>query len=251
MKTTYFCLIAMLALLLQLTSVHAGFLDWLTKPATTGATSATTSPIAALTQDEMARGLREALSKGVNLAVNNLGKDGGFLKNADVKIPMPENLQRVEKTLRKLGQDKLADDFVATMNHAAEQAVPLAANIFTGAITNMTVADAKSILTGPEDAATQYFRKTSEEQLREKFLPIVKQATEKTGVTSAYKNLLKQAGPVAAFLGTDAGDLDGYVTQKSLDGLFKMIATEEKFIRQNPVARSTDLLKKVFGSVAK
>jgi len=137
------------------------------------------------------------------------------------------------------------------MNHAAEQAVPLAANIFTGAITNMTVADAKDILTGPNDAATQYFRKTSEDKLREKFEPIVKDATAQTGVTSAYKNLIKQAGPMAAFLGADAGDLDGYITQKSLDGLFKMIATEEKKIRENPVARSTDLLKKVFGSVVK
>jgi len=137
------------------------------------------------------------------------------------------------------------------MNHAAEQAVPLAANVFAGAITNMTIADAKSILTGPEDAATQYFRKSSETQLHEKFLPIVQDATEKTGVTMAYKNLIKQAGPMAAFLGADAGDLDGYVTQKSLDGLFKMIASEEKQIRQNPVARSTDLLKKVFGAATK
>jgi len=228
----------------------AGWFDWLPKPSVT-ATTTVLSATTALTQDEMVRGLREALGKGVNQAVTNLGKDGGYLKNLDVKIPMPPKLQSVERTLRKLGQDKIADDFVATMNHAAEQAVPLAANIFTGAITNMTVADAKDILTGPNDAATQYFRKTSEDKLREKFEPIVKDATAQTGVTSAYKNLIKQAGPMAAFLGADAGDLDGYITQKSLDGLFKMIATEEKKIRENPVARSTDLLKKVFGSVVK
>jgi hypothetical protein len=164
---------------------------------------------------------------------------------------MPPQLQTVEKTLRRLGQDKMADDFIATMNHAAEQAVPVAAGIFAGAVTNMTVADAKSILTGPDDAATQYFRKTSEAQLQEKFLPIVKDATAKAGVTAAYKNLVKQAGPVASFLGADAGDLDGYVTKKSLDGLFKMVAAEEKRIRENPLARSTDLLKKVFSAAIK
>jgi hypothetical protein len=121
--------------------------------------------------------------------------------------------------------------------------------VFTGAITNMTVADAKAILTGPNDSATQYFRKTSETQLHEQFLPIVKQATAKAGVTASYKNLLQKAGPMASFLGKDAGDIDGYVTTKALDGLFKMVAAEEKKIRENPVARTTDLLKKVFGSV--
>jgi hypothetical protein len=143
----------------------------------------------------------------------------------------------------------MADEFVATMNNAAEQAVPVAANVFAGAITNMTVEDAKAILTGPSDAATQYFHKTSETELQEQFLPIVKDATAKTGVTAAYKNLLQQAGPAAAFLGKDAGNLDGYVTKKSLDGLFKMVAVEEKRIRENPAARTTDLLKKVFGSL--
>jgi hypothetical protein len=242
-------LITLLILFLTLTTSHAGFLDWLTKP--TNTTTTASSPVAALTQDEMVRGLREALGKGVNQAVASLGKEGGYLKNLDVKIPMPPQLQTVERTLRRIGQDKMADDFIATMNNAAEQAVPVAAGIFAGAITNMTVTDAKAILTGPNDAATQYFRKTSEAQLQEKFLPIVKDATAKAGVTSAYKGLVKQAGPVASFLGADAGDLDGYVTKKSLDGLFKMVAAEEKRIRENPLARSTDLLKKVFGASLK
>ena len=162
---------------------------------------------------------------------------------------MPPQLHQVEGALRTMGQSKMADEFVATMNHAAEKAVPVAASVFAGAITNMTVEDAKAILTGPSDAATQYFRKTSEPQLHEQFLPIVRAATAETGVTAAYKNLLQQAGPAASFLGTDASDLDGYVTKKSLDGLFKMVAAEEKKIRENPVARTTDLLKKVFGSL--
>jgi hypothetical protein len=143
----------------------------------------------------------------------------------------------------------MADEFVATMNHAAEQAVPIAAHVFAGAITNMTVDDAKAILTGPNDSATQYFRKTSGTQLHEQFLPIVKEATAKTGVTASYKNLMAQAGPMSSFLGKDAGDLDGYVTTKALDGLFKMVAAEEAKIRENPMARTSDLLKKVFGSV--
>lgn len=230
---------------LWLTVTHAGWLD-IFKPKR--GTNDTTSAMAPLSQAEIASGLKEALSKGVNHAIANLGKDDGYLNNADVKIPMPPRLQQVEKALRTAGQSKLADEFVATMNHAAEQAVPLAVNIFAGAITNMTVDDAKAILTGPDDAATQYFRKTSEPQLHEQFLPIVREATAKTGVTASYKNLLQQTGSMTSLLGKDASDLDGYVTTKALDGLFKMVAVEEKQIRENPMARTTDLLKKVFGA---
>lgn len=236
--------ISVLNLLLCLVGVaaaEAGWRDWFTKPATTP------TP-AALTPDEIAGGLKEALAKGVSNAVTQLGKDGGFLNNLAVRIPMPENLQKIEKALRAVGQGQMADEFVATINHAAEQAVPQAAEVFGNAIKAMTVDDARAILTGPKDSATQYFRKTSEAQLREKFLPIVKGATEKTGVTVAYKNLIGKAGPAATLLGKDAGDLDGYVTQKSLDGLFHMIAIEEVRIRENPVARTTALLQKVFGS---
>lgn len=246
-----FKLVAVVISSLTPTVGHGGFLDFLLPPSASNTTGSAAGPtaVAALSQTEIANGLKEALSKGVNQAVANLGKEGGFLNNAAVKIPMPPQLHQVESALRAVGQSKLADEFVATMNHAAEQAVPVAAHVFAGAITSLTAADAKSILTGPDDAATQYFRKTSETQLHEQFLPIVKDATAKTGVTAAYKKLLAQAGPVTAFLGQDAGDLDGYVTKKSLDGLFKMVAAEEKTIRENPVARTTDLLKKVFGSV--
>ena len=230
-------------------TANAGWLDFLNPKSSTGTTAAATVPLAALSQTEVANGLKQALSKGVNQAIASLGKEGGFLDNAAVKIPMPPQLHQVESALRAVGQGKMADEFVATMNHAAEQAVPVAAHVFAGAITNMTMDDAKAILTGPDDAATQYFRKTSDKQLYEQFLPIVKEATAKTGVTASYKNLLQQAGPLASLLGRDAGDLDGYVTSKSLDGLFKMVAVEEKQIRENPAARTTDLLKKVFGGV--
>lgn len=211
-------------------------------------TAAAPVTLATLSHGEMTGGLKEALAHGIQHAITQLGKDGGFLNNLDVKIPMPQTLSQVDKALRAMGQGKMADEFIATINHAAEQAVPEAAQVFGDAIKAMTVADARAVLTGPNDSATQHFRKTGEEQLRQKFLPIVKTATEKAGVTAAYKNMIGKAGPAASFLGKEAGDLDGYVTQKSLDGLFKMIAVEEKRIRENPVARTTDILKKVFGA---
>ncbi|MDD3530784.1 MAG: DUF4197 domain-containing protein [Gallionellaceae bacterium] len=218
------------------------------KPAATATTPATATAV--LSQDEIVRGLKEALSKGAEGAVAKLGKEGGFLNNAAVKIPMPDGLVKVEKTLRKLGQDKYADQFVATMNHAAEKAVPEAAGILAEAIRDMTLEDAQAILKGPEDAATRYFRDKSEARLTERFRPIISQATDQAGVTAAYKKMVGKAGAWAGLLGVGNEDLDGYVTAKSLDGLYKMVAEEEKAIRANPVARTTDLLKRVFGSLA-
>jgi hypothetical protein len=209
-----------------------------------------------LTQDQMVGGLKEALAKGVEKAISSLGKEDGFLKDAGVKIPMPESLQKVEKTLRTLRQDRLADEFVTTMNRAAEQAVPEAAAVLGDSVKQMTIADAKSILTSTNNAATQYFRRTSETNLHARFLPIVKAATEKAGVTGAYKRMTDKAGGGlgglgSSLLGKEAPDLDSYVTQKTLDGLFLKIAEQEKQIRENPVARTTDLLQKVFGAVGK
>jgi hypothetical protein len=169
----------------------------------------------------------------------------------------------VEKGLRAVNQQKLADDFEATMNHAAEQAVPQAADVFADAVKTMSIEDAKAILTGPQDAATQYFRRVTETNLYVRFLPIVQQATAKCGVTSAYKNMMAKVnssnssfganlgGFANKYLGSDAIDLDGYVTSKALDGLFIMVAGEEKRIRQDPVARTTGLMKQVFGAVQK
>jgi hypothetical protein len=217
-------------------------------------TNSTATALSALSQDQMVGGLKEALGKGVEQAVASLGKTDGFLTDANVRIPMPESLQRVEKTLRTLRQDKLADEFVTTMNRAAEQAVPEAAAVLGDSVKQMSIADAKSILTGTNNAATQYFRRTSETNLHTRFLPIVKAATEKTGVTSAYKRMTDKAGSGlgglgGGLLGKQAPDLDDYVTRKTLDGLFLKIAEQEKLIRENPVARTTDLLQKVFGAV--
>ena len=221
-------------------------------------TNQTSTLTAALSQDQVVAGLKEALGKGVQNAIAQLGHDGGFLTNISVKIPIPEKLRTVEKTLRALKQDKLADDFVNTMNHAAEQAVPEAASVFSEAIKGMSIEDAKNILAGTNNAATQYFRKATETNLFERFLPIVKKATDQTGVTSTYKRFMEKASGSNVFGGFgqsllqgESVDVDGYVTNKALDGLFKMVADEEKRIRENPVARTTDLLQKVFGAVAK
>ncbi len=219
--------------------------------------------LASLSQDQVVRGLQEALAKGLQQAVARLGHDGGFLTNLNVKIPMPEKLQKVETTLRAMKQDKLADDFVATMNHAAEQAVPEAGAVFADALKQMTIQDATSILTSTNDAATQYFRNATQTNLYARFYPIVQKATQATGVTAAYKSLMEKAnvggitqklGGLGSSLGgalldKDSIDLDAYVTNKAMDGLFKMVAEEEKQIRQNPVARTTDLLQKVFGAL--
>jgi len=241
------CLLIPLLLGLFSVRAEAGWLDFLNK--NTSGSNAAPDGVASLTQGEMYDGLKQALSKGVQQAVANLGHDGGYLNTLDVKIPVPASLKRVQQAAHMVGQDKVVDEFIATMNHAAEQAVPQAAAIFGDAITKMNVDDAKAILAGPDDAATQYFRKTSEAQLTEKMLPIVKQATEKTGVTAAYKQLMQHGSSISQFMGqSNSVDLDGYVTSKAMDGLFKMVAAEEKNIRQNPVARSTDLLKKVFGA---
>jgi hypothetical protein len=257
MKTllTFFTLLASLAI------SHAGFWDKLeTLTTLTNKSVLASSNLAGLSQDQMIQGLKEALGKGVQTAVASLGCNDGFLTNLNVKIPLPGKLQSVEKGLRAVGQEKLADEFVDTMNHAAEQAVPEAADVFSDAIKQMSIADAQAILTGTNDAATEYFRRTTQTNLYAKFLPIVKAATDKTGVTAAYKNMMSKVGVSSQLTGLFSStglvkpedmDIDAYVTQKAMDGLFTMVAEEEKQIRENPVARTTDLLKKVFGAAAK
>jgi len=239
------------AILLTSGGLQAGLSDLFDtlKDSMTGQGQSASGVSAALSNDEMISGLKEALGQGTRYAVEQLGKDGGFLDNAKVRIPIPKSLAWVEKSLRTLGQDRLADEFVDSMNHAAERAVPEAATIFGDAIKRMSLDDARGILNGPDDAATQYFRRTTSETLTAKMRPIVEQATARTGVTASYKNMMSKTGGLSSLLSSDATDLDGYVTKKTLDGLFLMVAEEEKRIRENPLARSTDLLKKVFGSL--
>lgn len=221
------------------------------KPKTTKPAK-TTTPVSStgLSNNEMVLGLKDALSNGVRHAVQQLGKNGGYYDNVRVKITVPKALQPVEKMLRFARQDDIVDDFVVSMNRAAEQAVQEAVVVFLDSVKQMTFEDAKNIITGPDDAATQFFRRTSEETLRGKFLPIVQTSTEEMGVTAQFKDLMQRAGPAAKLMGKDF-DLDEYVTQKALDGLFLMVADEEKRIRENPVARTTSILQKVFGGIFK
>ena len=209
------------------------------------------SSASSLTDSEIIGGLKEALSVGFERAVALLGKEGGFLNDDTVRIPTPRALQPVEKGLRAVRQDKYADQFIETMNRAAEKAVPRASNIFTDAIKNMSLEDARSILSGPDNAATNYFRESTADALFESFYPLVQEATNETGVTSSYKNLIKRAGSLGGLVNEGDLDLDKYVTDKALDGLFSKLALEEARIRRDPLARSSDLLKKVFKSFAK
>ncbi|NOG59814.1 MAG: DUF4197 domain-containing protein [Proteobacteria bacterium] len=199
-----------------------------------------------LSNDEIVSGLKEALVKGSQTAVSSLGKENGFLKHPQLKIPMPEKLQTVESGLRKLGQDKIADQFILSMNRAAEEATPKAMSIFSNTIKSMSVEDAYSILKGPDNAATEYLRKKGGDNLHQQFMPIVKQATNRVGVTEKYKALIDNLGMMSTFVDVESLDLDHYVTDKAIDGLFTLVAKEEKLIRENPAARTTDILKKVF-----
>jgi len=205
-----------------------------------------------LTQEEIVAGLKQALDIGTQHAVNTLGQTGGFLNNVQVRIPLPEKFRTVERTLRTLGQDQLVNEFQSAMNGAAEQAVPQALEVLASSIRQMRLADAKQILRGPDTAATDYFRRTTETNLYQRFLPIVKRATATVGVTAAYKRMMDRVslgGFGDAILGPEAVDIDSYITTKALDGLFLKIAEQEKLIRENPAARTTELLQKVFGAI--
>ena len=215
------------------------------------ATLAQAAGLDAVSTGDASAGVKEALSKGADYAVASLGKDNGFLKNSKVKIPLPgylRYLQKAEPELRMLGMGKQADELVKTMNHAAEQAVAEAKPILADSISKMSVQDAKAILTGGDDSVTQYFKRTSSDQLSKKFKPIVQASTKKLGLAEQYNNFAGKAASAGLVDKQDA-DIDSYVTQKAMDGLFVMIAEEEKKLRANPLGAGSDLLKKVFGAL--
>ena len=202
----------------------------------------------AISADESSGALRQALSQGAVAAVTSLGRTDGFLGNPKVKIPLPENLQKAEKMMRKLGMGKYADELIVTMNRAAEAAVPEAKELFLNAVKQMTLQDAKGILTGGDDSVTQYFQRTTSAPLTEKFLPIVRQATERVELAQKYNRYAKQGAKLGLIDKKDAS-LEAYVTEKALDGLFLMIAEEERAIRKNPLGQASSLLQKVFGAL--
>ncbi len=227
---------------------QAGLGDWL-KSATEklGGSGQSGEVASALTNDKIIAGLKEALSVGTEKAIVLLGKEGGYLDDAQVKIPLPEGLEKVAKGLRTLGQDKLVDQFEETINRAAEQAVPETLSIFGDSIRQMSLDDAKGILEGSDTAATDYFKEKSTGKLSEAILPIVQNATKETGVTSAYKGMVSKVGFLGDYVDMDSLDLDQYVTERALDGLFLKLAEQEQLIRKDPIARTTDILKQVFG----
>ncbi len=206
---------------------------------------------APLAEGEIIGGLREALAVGTTKAINQLGRTDGYWANAGVRIPLPPEMVKLEKSLRQFGQDKLVDDFHLTLNRAAEQAVPQVADIFGNAVRQMSIQDARAILNGSPDAATQFFRRTTSESIYAKVYPIVQTSTQRVGVTQQYKKLASSYGPLLKMAGVKNLDLDSYVTEQALAGLFTTIAQEEARIRQNPAARTSEILKRVFGAQAR
>ena len=230
--------------------VHAGWRDFFNdiKESVRNESSAG-SVAAAISEERVVEALKQALKQGVEESVKQLGKENGFLNDASVKITMPRSLRKLEKGLRKIGQHRVADRFIQTMNHAAEQSVSRTTAILVEAVKNMSLQDAVGILNGEEDAATRYFERTSSAQLNGSIKPIVQKATSAVGVTDAYKKMISKAGFLAKYVDSDSMDIDQYVTNKAIAGLFTKIALEEKRIREQPVARTTDLLREVFGGL--
>lgn len=201
---------------------------------------------ATLGNDEAAAGLKAALNQGASKAIAMLGKPDGFLGNPDVRIPLPGKLQKNRKTLDALGLKKQTAALDLAINRAAEAAVPQARQLFVDAIRRMSPADALSIIRGPQDAATQYFRTTMTAPLTEAFLPIVGKHTAELDVAKTYNAVASKASAVGLVEPADAS-LDAYITRKALDGLFVMMAREEAAIRKDPLGQADALLKKVFG----
>ena len=212
------------------------------------ATGASALDLSGFNNKDQVGSLKQALTQGAETAVKNLAKENGYLGNDKVRIPLPESLQKVDGMMRKFGMGKYADELVTSMNRAAEAAVPEAKTLLTAAVKKMTVADAKSILTGSNDAATQYFRKNTETALAGKFKPIINKAMLKVKVAEKYDQF---AGKGAKFGLVDERDakLDDYITRKALDGLFVMMAEQEKAIRANPLEATGSLAKKVFSAI--
>jgi len=204
------------------------------------------SPGAGLDNSTIASGLKDALSIGTKNAVNLVSRPNGYFGNQAIKILLPDNIQNVAELAGKVGFQKEVDDFILSMNRAAEKAAPKAASYFADAIKEMTIEDARRILSGGNTAATEYFKSKTSSKLYNEFKPGVSESMKQAGVARAYNSMMGKA-PSLPFVQKESVDLDHYVTTKALDGLFYMVGQEEQKIRTNPAARTTDLLKKVFG----
>jgi len=204
--------------------------------------------LADLSNQDAARGIKGALDQGAASAVAKLGVPGGFLDNAKVRIPLPPALDEIAKGMRMVGRGKDADELVTTMNRAAEQAVPEAKELLVNAVKTMSFVDAKKILTGGDGSVTEFFREKTAAPLAVKFLPMVKQATDRVGLAQKYDQFAGEGVKLGLIKG-DAQNIEKYVTDKTLDGLYLMIGEEERAIRQNPAAAASSIVSKVFGAL--
>jgi hypothetical protein len=240
-----------LSLCLLASPSHAGWGDFISDITNTGKQILSNEVVSSaasgeLSTDTIISGLKEALDVGSRYAIDNASKTDGYLANELIRIAMPPELEQASSLMRQFGLDKLADDFETSMNRAAEAAAPQATEIIVNAIKNMTIEDAKNILEGPDNAATEYFKKNTREQLTGLFKPSIQNSLNTVGTTKYYNDLTEQIADIP-FVGKAIDlDLPDYVTKQALDGLFEMIAVEEKKIRKNPAARTTELLKQVF-----
>jgi len=244
----------------------AGAINQVNTPKTSKSAETQTQQSSSLSDSTVTSGLKETLNLGVDYALKELSKDGGYFNNALVKIALPQNLQTAEKVVRKAGGNKIADDLIASMNKAATQAVPKTATIFADTIKSMKMEDVQKILTGGEDATTQYFKAHTTKNLTKAIEPIVEKTMQENSVASYYNsfnNYYKEYGKsyvdnsavmgyakqfgVDSYLPRSDEDLNSYVTSQAINGLFKMIATKEAEIRKNPAAQTTSLLKQLFG----
>lgn len=244
MKVSWLCVLVG-SLAIAVPSAFAGFLDDVLKEVQRPVRESATS-VDQPDQKTTVSGLKEALSIGTEKAVTSVSRVDGYFGSNLIKILLPEKVQKVADIVGKLGFQQQVDNLVLAMNRAAEAAAPKATSLFVEAIKEMTFEDGRKILTGGNTAATEYFRGKTSQKLYDQFKPIVSSSMSKVGVAKAYKDMISpyQSMPFAS---KDSTDLDHYVTTEALDGLFLMVAEEEKNIRTNPAARVTDLLKKVFG----
>lgn len=203
---------------------------------------------ASLSDEDAADSVKQALTQSVNAAVDKLGATNGFLNNPQVKIPLPGSLRKAESAMRTLGMSKYADSLIMTMNRAAEAAATEARPLLLEAVRKMPLDDAKALLTGGNDAATQYFRNNTSDALTQKVSPIVKNATDQTGLVRKYNEFAGKGAKFGLVAEKDA-NIENYVTQKILDGIYLTMAEEERVIRNDPMGQSSQLLQRVFGSL--
>jgi hypothetical protein len=228
--------------LLGFQTLHAQKLGNLIKKATSTLEPSKTG----LSTDDIANGLKEALQKGAQTGTQKLSTPGGFLENAALKIIMPPEAQKIEATLRRLGFNQLVDDMIVSMNRAAEDACKTAVPIFTTAIKELTITDGINILKGSDTSATAYLRTKTNTALAQSFSPIIKTSLDKVNATQYWEKIITTYNKIPLIGKKMNPDLVAYVTDKSLSGIYTEIASQEKDIRANPAARTTDLLRKVF-----